>query len=364
MNNIKRKFSYIYKAIEEAREGQLQMLTETLRGLQKFKTEQISPDLNNNAKKKPKPKIINIKSLKKVEFEGADLLHNRWLLDEFDRLFEKEIPDYRKISFDRITPNLILKFSKGFDQIINHSISHHNAEWSDADGQNSRIQDSVFYYIKNAYESFIKRIVGISELSETENILKKCLELSSPKFSTIQTEDNNDNSKSKRVVKSYSVLIEEYKELFESNSSLVKEFKNLKIKMENDIKEFSKRKTDQLKKMKAIIRQLKIKLEEVTKTEVSSTKYNKLKENFKVLAEENEQLNHTAWKLRDLVDDLNQKKNKLNFLIFLWMKEGYPVNRIYKTEVQPIDSHRFDMLTPSKIKNSIKKMNENNFKSK
>ena len=226
------------------------------------------------------------------------------------------------------------------------------------------MQDSVFYYIKNAYESFIKRIVGISELSETENILKKCLELSSPKFSTTQTEDNNDNSRSKRVVKSYSILIEEYKELFESNSNLVKEFKNLKIKMENDIKEFSKRKTDQLKKMKAIIRQLKIKLEEVSKTEVSSSKYNKLKENFKVLAEENEKLNHTAWKLRDLVDDLNQKKNKLNFLIFLWMKEGYPVNRIYKTEVQPIDSHRFDMLTPSKIKNSIKKMNENNFKSK
>ena len=72
------------------------MLTETLRGLQKFKTEQISPDLNNNAKKKSKPKIINIKSLKKVEFEGACLLHNRWLLDEFDRLFEKEVPDYRK----------------------------------------------------------------------------------------------------------------------------------------------------------------------------------------------------------------------------------------------------------------------------
>lgn len=73
---------------------------------------------------------------------------------------------------------------------------------------------------------------------------------------------------------------------------------------------------------------------------------------------ENEDLNNTAMKLKDLVDELNQKKNKLNFLIFLCMKEGYPVDRIYKNEVKPIDSHRFEMLTPSKFKNSIKKINE------
>lgn len=45
------------------------------------------------------------------------------------------------------------------------------------------------------------------------------------------------------------------------------------------------------------------------------------------------------------------------------MKEGYPVNKIYKNEIKPIDSHRFDMLTPSKIKNSIKKINQDFSKS-
>ena len=40
------------------------------------------------------------------------------------------------------------------------------------------------------------------------------------------------------------------------------------------------------------------------------------------------------------------------------MKKGYPVNKIFEEEVKPIDSHRFDLLTPSKYKNSIIKINE------
>lgn len=40
------------------------------------------------------------------------------------------------------------------------------------------------------------------------------------------------------------------------------------------------------------------------------------------------------------------------------MKEGYPIAKIYKEEVKPIDSHRFDLLTPSKFKKSIIKLNE------
>lgn len=280
-------------------------------------------------------------------------------MDEFDKLVEKEVPEYRKIPFDRITPNLLLKFSKAFEQIISHSNSYNSADCPVGDSQPHKNTETVFYYIKQAYESFIKRIVGISDLSETEQVLKKWLELSSPKFSANPTKEDPDNTKNKRFVKSYSVLIEEHKELLESNAELAKDFKNTKLKMENDLKEYSKRKAEQLKKMKAIIRQLKLKLEDVSKTEVSVSKYNKLKDNVKILVQENEELNNTAWKLKDLVDDLNQKKNKLNFLIFLCMKEGYPVNKIYKNEVKPIDSHRFEMLTPSKIKNSIKKMNEN-----
>mmetsp|Transcript_37511 Transcript_37511/g.43114 ORF Transcript_37511/g.43114 Transcript_37511/m.43114 type:complete len:162 (+) Transcript_37511:924-1409(+) len=41
------------------------------------------------------------------------------------------------------------------------------------------------------------------------------------------------------------------------------------------------------------------------------------------------------------------------------MKEGYPVEKLYKNEVKPIDSHRFEFITPRKIKNTIKIINEN-----
>lgn len=271
------------------------MLSETLKSIQKYKSDQISPDLTNSTKKKQKPKIINIKSLKKVELEATEGLSNKLMLEEFDRLVEKEVPGYRKTSFDRITPSLIMKFSKAFDQIISHSSSCYLAESHEGDSHASKSCESVFYFIKQAYESFIKRIVGISDLSETELVLKKCLELSSPKFSSSPCEEETgETSKHKRVVKSYSVLIEEYKDLYDSNASLAKDFKNLKAKMESDLKEYSKRKSDQLKKMKAIIRQLKLKLEDVSKTEVNMAKYNKLKDSYKQLIEENDELNSTA----------------------------------------------------------------------
>jgi len=73
---------------------------------------------------------------------------------------------------------------------------------------------------------------------------------------------------------------------------------------------------------------------------------------------ENEQLNNTACKYKEQTEDLQQKKNRLNFLLFLCMKQGCPVSKIYNEEVKPIDSHRFDLLTPSKYKKSIQKLNE------
>ena len=298
--------------------------------------------------------------------EGNELLREHNLLEDFHNIMEKEVPEYRKAAYDRITPSLILKFSKGFEQIIRHSNNFFPSDCNGSKSNGNKSSESVFYYIKLAYESFIKRIAGISELSEIDLVLKKCLELSSPKYSPTSAQREEENSK-KRVVKSYSVLIDEYKTMADSNQNLHKDFENLKLKMESDLKEYSKRKTEQLSKMKAIIKQLKTKLEDTSKSEVSMSKYKKLRDNFKILVNENEDLNNTAMKLKDLVDDLNQKKNKLNFLIFLCMKEGYPVDRIYKNEVKPIDSHRFEMLTPSKFKNSIKKINEdfiNNQRSK
>ena len=333
-------------------------------GIHKFKSEQISPDSNSGHKnKKSKPKVISIKSTKKVDIEDSEYFKERWIFEDFDKIMEREIPEYRKTWFDRITPNLILKFSKGFEQIIRHSNNFITSDSNGSKSNGNKSSESVFHYIKLAYESFLKRIIGIGELSETESVLKRCLELSSPKYSPVSAQREEENSK-KRVVKSYSVLINEYKDMVDSNQNLHKDFENLKLKMESDLKEYSKRKTEQLSKMKAIIKQLKSKLEDTSKTEVSMSKYKKLKENFKILVNENEDLNNTAIKLKDLVDDLNQKKNKLNFLIFLWMKEGYPVDKLYKNEVKPIDSHRFDVLTPSKFKNIIKKMNEDSKKEK
>lgn len=153
-------------------------------------------------------------------------------------------------------------------------------------------------------------------------------------------------------------MIDEYKQLADSKMKLQKETKDLKKNMEAEFSEYSKRKADQMKKLKTTIKQLKTRLDDILKADVNLAKYSKLKDTCHALAVENDQLNHTALKLKDQVDDLNQKKNRLNFLVFLCMKEGYPVGKLYKNEVKPIDSHRFDILTPSKFKRGVKKINE------
>lgn len=250
----------------------MQILSETLRGINKFKSDQSSADSNSGHKKKSKPKIINIKSNKKVGIEDNELLKEHNLLDDFDKILEKEVPEYRNTEYDRITPSQIVKFSKGFEQIIRHANNFSSTSSNGSKSNGNKSPESVLYYIKLAYESFIKRIAGISELGEVESILKKWLELSSPKYSAAASHKDDDNSK-KRVVKSYSVLIDEYKNIAENNQNLHKDFDNLKVKMENDLKEYSKRKTEQLSKMKAIIKQLKTKLEDTSKSEVSMSKY-------------------------------------------------------------------------------------------
>lgn len=129
--------------------------------------------------------------------------------------------------------------------------------------------------------------------------------------------------------------------------------------MEDEFDEYSQKKSAQIKKMKAIIKQLKFKLEDMSKSDVGMSKYTKLKENYKQVSIENQHLSSTVAKLKEHSEDLNKKKNRLNFLIFLCMKEGYPINKIYQNEIKPIDSHRFNVLTPNKFKNSVKVLNEN-----
>lgn len=154
------------------------------------------------------------------------------------------------------------------------------------------------------------------------------------------------------------MLIDEYKKLAEAKIQCQKEAESSQKKLQFELSELSKRKTDELKKLKSTIKSLKAKISSGSNSDISYNKYNKLKQNFKIVISENEQLNNAALKLKDQNDDLIKKKNRLNFLVFLCMKQGYPVNKIYKEEVKPIDSHRFDLLTPSKYKNSIKKLNE------
>jgi hypothetical protein len=100
-----------------------------------------------------------------------------------------------------------------------------------------------------------------------------------------------------------------------------------------------------------MLKSLKAKIDRGSKNDISFNKYNNLKQNFKIVISENESLNIAAFRLKDKNEELVQKKNRLNFLIFLCMKQGYPVNKIYKEEVKPVDSHRFNLLTPSKYKN-------------
>jgi hypothetical protein len=314
----------------------------------KVKTEGESPDSNKSRHKNWKTKIITIKSTKKHDLETSDSLKDKLILDEFDKIMNKEIPGYKELNYDRITPSLIMKFSEGFEKLINYSEVQSVSQDSD--------KPQVLRCIKNAYENFVKRIVGINNFWEIEGVLKRCLELSSHKYS-LQPEKDEDSG-SRRIVKSYNILIDDYKVLAEKRVKIEKDAAELKSKMQTEIDMYSKRKKEEIKKMKAIIKQLKSKLEQVSTSEVSNEKYLRLKEKFKLLLSENDQLNSLAYKLKDQVEDLNRKNNRSNFLMYLCMKEGYPVARIYKEEVKPIDSHRFDLLTPSKFKKSIIKLNE------
>lgn len=273
----------------------------------KIKTDGESPDSNKSRHKNGKTKIITIKSTKKHELETSDLLKDKLNLEEFDKIMNKEIPNYRELNYDRITPSLIMKFSEGFEKIIKHSEAQ--SLYQDTE------KPQILRCIKNAYENFLKRIVGINNFSEIEGVLKRCLELSSHKFS-LQPE-KEENSGSRRIVKSYNILIDDFKALAEQRTKIEKDAVELKSKMQAEIDTYSKRKNEEIKKMKAIIKQLKSKLEQVSSLEVSNEKYLRLKEKFKLLLKENDQLNSLAYKLKDQVEELNRKNNRSNFLMYL-----------------------------------------------
>ena len=81
----------------------------------------------------------------------------------------------------------------------------------------------------------------------------------------------------------------------EQRNELHFDFKSLQTKYQSDLSELTKRKTEELKRLKSTIKSLKTKLESFKqKPEANSAKYIKLKQNFKLLLNENEQVNNLA----------------------------------------------------------------------
>lgn len=129
----------------------------------------ISPTSNkSSSKKKSKKKIISIKNNKKQELEASEILKEKSLKDKFEEIMVSLIPDYKQMNYERVTPSLILKFSKALELI---SLTFEK-EYEESPNSPTPAPKSVLHYIQRAYESFLKRIVGISCLEEVEGVLK------------------------------------------------------------------------------------------------------------------------------------------------------------------------------------------------
>ena len=242
-----------------------------------------------------------------------------------------------------------MKFSAAMSKIIKY------LNTSESKSANLSSTLWAFGSIQKAYDNFIKRIVGVTNFSEIEGVIQKWSELSDSKYSL---EGKDESNAKPQTVRSYSSLINEFKRQADARMRIQSQTTELKVRMQSEIDNYSKRKNEEIKNLKQIIKGLRLKVESTHLGSDSDAKMLKIKEKFKLLVAENEHLADTSLKMKDRVDDLSQKKNQLNFLVYLCMKEGCPVGKLFNQEIKPIDSHRFDLLTPSKIKSSMKKLNE------
>ena len=126
-----------------------------------------------SGKRRIRSKIISIKPKTKTEADHSDDQQEKSLFDEFETILNTEVDNYKSLNYERISPHLILKFSRAFDQIIEHSEKYDSGSPSSKNESNSPKAESIFYYIKKAYENFIKRIIGINNMNEIEGVLKK-----------------------------------------------------------------------------------------------------------------------------------------------------------------------------------------------
>jgi hypothetical protein len=202
----------------------------------------ITTDSIKSEKKKSKTKVINIKAKHRTEVDTSVATKDKCVLQEYDAILNSQFDNYKHLNYDRITPGTIMKFSKGFQKIVDFSERYETG--SDSSQKTGSFPLSPLYYIKCAYENFIKRIVGISDFSEIESVLKKWLDLSSQGCNS--NTDTDDSSK-RKVVKSYSLLIDEYKKLSEAKFQYQKEAESSQKKLQFELNELSKKKTDELK---------------------------------------------------------------------------------------------------------------------
>lgn len=101
---------------------------------------------------------------------------------------------------------------------------------------------------------------GLVVLVKLKVFLNKCLQLSSPKYSIKQSDKDEDSGK-RKIVKSYSLLIDDFKDLVHYKNDLQKNFRENQEKFQDEIYELSRRKTEELKRLKSIIKSLKQKLD-------------------------------------------------------------------------------------------------------
>ena len=59
-----------------------------------------------------KGELINISELPQIKVISQSTGGEISMLDKFDDLMEKELPQYKNINYDKISPSLIIKFSK------------------------------------------------------------------------------------------------------------------------------------------------------------------------------------------------------------------------------------------------------------
>lgn len=125
---------------------QLSNIKESFSASSSKKDESITPDSNKSAKKKHKTRVINIKAKHRTEVDTSEVPKDKCMLSEIDAILNSQINDYKHLNYDRITPSLIMNFSKGFQKIVEFIERYETG--SNSSQKNDSQPESPLYYIK------------------------------------------------------------------------------------------------------------------------------------------------------------------------------------------------------------------------